>query len=654
MMRSFRSLSISGASLGRKSEVKKSLKEEDEFVDSESEFDDDALEEKNPIEKENEVVGAEAKKRRRSGSFSRFFSRSSKQKSMMDDQSSVSSKVSKTSKTSSASRRSRSMSNPLRLFRRKSSSDNLSEGSDVKSSGRFSSFRNRFYSGSSSKGSVDGTGQGRNKFRPKKLAKKAMQHIGISGRKRTSRSPRDSSSEPQEESFDVPHEWFTQAEVEGIRMTRESTDSTYSALLTLLDSGASELNNPVLVARLCDLIEDEEDLFRALGLLRSVNEEERFMLLYHLHNLSGNEDGISPEDLSFILRHTPTIRRKIIPVDTREGENVLEKYESLIPQLRLEAFYLTHGPERLVKVTTIMNKYSGREEVLWHKLENQYDGERVPPENDVLPLLTVMPVIEVVVQEAFEFALENGRLSFPGFIEWMRSKGICNVQYPARKPSPWENLKPGLAQVDFPFSDFFRCAIVKEDEQKQKLSWRRRWCTFKVDKMDTTKRQLEIYTDDLAQSRLACVDLTGAEAIVKTIHRPNRKHCWTVFLRNVGIFLQVSRASESDLQKLLSILRKSSFGIKASQVGKEEEEEEEETDSASEGSSINEVDKFAKKLEAFFAVQNEDDESLDMKGIKEMAATNVHKQAKLIRNLEKKFPGAKVPTFEEASHIINP
>ncbi|GBG26587.1 Hypothetical Protein FCC1311_028082 [Hondaea fermentalgiana] len=236
-------------------------------------------------------------------------------------------------------------------------------------------------------------------------------------------SPLSSTAGSSEVLMNRGSKWlFTQRELEALRAMAGET--LYDTLVDILgdDHEAADVQNPLLLARLADLIGEgtdcSENLQRALGALRSPERSIRLALLYHLHNLHGHPEGPSADDLRSVLRHTPSLRRAVQALDSLQGENVLDQFDKLIPRLRLESFYLANAPERLTKLDAIESKYRGREETLWKKLEKQYEGQKVPSDADVLAILTVLPTVEALVESAMQGA---DRLSFAGFAQWLAS-----------------------------------------------------------------------------------------------------------------------------------------------------------------------------------------------------------------------------------------
>ena len=48
-------------------------------------------------------------------------------------------------------------------------------------------------------------------------------------------------------------------------------------------------------------------------------------------------------------------------------------------EARLKVFYEEHNPEKIVLIPHILDKYKGKEDVLFRKLKRQYSSEGTPP-----------------------------------------------------------------------------------------------------------------------------------------------------------------------------------------------------------------------------------------------------------------------------------
>ncbi|CAK9002220.1 Uncharacterized protein SCF082_LOCUS7249, partial [Durusdinium trenchii] len=495
----------------------------------------------------------------------------------------------------------------------------------------------------------------------------------------TLNSPRSEMTQrPLPETFQP---FFTRQEMAAIRdWQRETVFETLSGILSCT-SGDGELDdNPFLTARLATMIEDEDDLLRALAILSSDRPEARILLLYRMHDLSDSESGCSADDLRVILRNSRALREAVRPIDRHEGRIVLDRYEALLPVLRLEAFYHANAPERLPKVATILAKYEGRHAVLWKKLSAQYDGAVVPSEDDVLPMLTVMPVVDQSVAEAFA-PVQGERMSFADFCSWVGEPPASAVQDLSQGLEDWRDILDGAldkADALAPLSDWFRVAQVPANAESgsvrlSALSWRRRWCRTVVRPDGSTV--LTISKED-HQEPLLSVSLSAQDTAITIVERPTHKHRFSVQI-NASLFLQVSRGSITTFDDLVMLLRKATFTTNPHQQHPQPQDsptsEHEELSvalSQPEGASPSsrgdvahdsarededdhveqqfDVENLELRVSAFYMQQNPD----KIDSVPSILQKYEGRETELLSLLTKQYPGSRIPGASEAAEIV--
>jgi hypothetical protein len=464
-------------------------------------------------------------------------------------------------------------------------------------------------------------------------------------------SPRGAALE--QASFPYRHH-FSRADVLYFRSIHETTTTMFETLSELIGEGENEL----LLARLAEMVDDQDDLFRAMALIRSTNPSERLPLLWRMHDVSGSLRGVSREDLRSVLRYAVSLT---LPSAGPKIEASAEADLSMLPMLRLERFYKFHAPDKLTRIRSILDKYQGRIPLLWKKLEKQYPGAIVPPEQDVFPLLNALPVIEELVEDAFSReSAGSTHLGLEAFSSWIatleprlapdesirsaipRSKGV--------KSDDWRQDYRSTPPSSTTLSGWMRFAQLSyvpagRRLKLSELSWRRRWCSTVVQPDGSIALEVSKTPDELP---IALVRLSGGSGVnVDCIERADHKHRWTILI-NQQYVLQPSRASADGIDIWLYALRTASHAgqNKASERKKhdegsdddddENEEEEEEEIKEDDG----ENDRMEQQIIAFY-LDNNPEKVADAKKIALKYRGN---EKKLFALLEKQYPGGKVPS----------
>mmetsp|Transcript_24278 Transcript_24278/g.39380 ORF Transcript_24278/g.39380 Transcript_24278/m.39380 type:complete len:922 (-) Transcript_24278:1346-4111(-) len=634
------------------------------------------------------VVSAGSVTRTRTRSLTRMFRRTPKAKKGDSDAASETESVNSKDSTAKPRERKRSFSTPLKLLRKRSSS-NMSEDTAITTSskgkrqfpklrlGRKKSSANSLLDGdlddvkqttSVTSSDIGETDEKEAEKTTKTKAKKLNVGAWI-GKKMNPRSAfnlkklnRKSSKNDIEIKTD-PSE--AEDKERNLLLTKYKAFFTPEEFDTIIDVNVGEDpygtlrqfvgndENPVLLAKLSEMVKTREDLLCSLATLRSACEDDRLMMLYKLHNLDDDEEGISRANLAQVIRQ---VLKRVAPakldLSKQEAEILEEGSKAVIPTYRLEAFYGMYAPDKLTRIATILCKYKGREDVLWKKLEKQYTGRTVPLTSEILPLLVLDAKVEELVNEAFGNIDGSSKLSFCEFVSWTKrlteSKGgTSKVDSDLEKfdeDVPWRSIldKDFVPEEQY-LHGWLRFATRKDTSGESgklrlsELKWRRRWCSLRVDEKGATT--LNVGKGETTPPELVLL-LTKPNIVIDTIFRATHKHKWTLCVDN-DIFLQVSRASHDSFSDWTNAVR---FGTHMHQVLKEEETGRDESEHDDESTDEEPEGEVAVRIRAFYARENPEKlESLP--GILEKYKG---KEDKLFRQIQKQYPNAHVPQYHEA------
>jgi len=395
------------------------------------------------------------------------------------------------------------------------------------------------------------------------------------------------------------------------RLSALESETSY----TRFESVFGHSGNLMLLSHLSEMAPTFEKFLQAMVLLQSPDKTQRLQMMYHMHSLGNG--NLCRDDLRRILRSPllldPSIKRRKLPADLSDEDR------SMINVLRLEVFYATHCPSKLFKVQDIIEKYQGKEDVLWKKLNNQYQGFSVPSDVQVIPLLATVSVVNELVEEIFN---NKDTMNLNEFCSWYED----NPGTIGAKPiTTWHHAFQGEPYKRQSISGWVRIAFNEENETKlSEMKWRRRWCNIAENEDGSCSLHVSKEQHDTA---FQIIDLLNED--IEVVERHSHKHTHTLLV-GTQLMLQVSRATSQSFEEWFKTCKASTYKMEITK------------------SIFLNPHVLEKRLAAFFILHNPE----KVEKVPDIIKKYQGKEEKLIRSLEKQYEGETIPSFDDALDII--